>query len=167
MPKLLYLLRHGQSAEKQQGQTDKGRELTPTGVKEAFQIGTFLHHKKFSIDAIYSSTAERALTTAKLISDTIKLDVERVLPDDELFQASVRTFFEFIGSLDNSYNNVMCVGHNPVISYVAEYISNAEIGDMTAGGMAVIKFNISNWKDVAQGNGELIQYITPADISNR
>lgn len=165
MPKQLYLLRHAQSADKQAGQADKDRELTPVGTKETFQIGAFLHHDKIDLDVIYCSSALRARTTAQLISDTIKLDVEKVIADEELFQASARTFFEFVQRLDNAYSNVMCVGHNPAISYLAEYLTNAEIGDMLPAGMVSIRLKIDLWENLQKGEGEMMQYIYPEMLS--
>ena len=165
MTKLLYLLRHAQSAEKQQGQTDKDRELTPQGVKESFQIGTYLHREKIFPDAIYCSVAERARMTAQLIADTIKLDLGKIIPDEELFQASVRTFMEFVQRLDDAYNSVICVGHNPAISYLAEYLSKAEIGEMPTGGLVILKLQLSNWEEVNEGTAEFIQLITPTMLT--
>ena len=115
------------------------RELTPVGTKQTFQLGAYLHREKIQPDVIYCSNAVRARTTAQLISDTIKLDVEKIIPDEELSQASVRTFFEFISQLDDAYTRVMCVGHNPEISYLAEYLTEAAIGVMQPAGMAAIK----------------------------
>ncbi len=161
MPKMLYLLRHAQSVEKQQGQADRDRELTAKGVKETFQIGAYLHREKIFPDIIYTSAAFRASTTAQLIADTIKLDLGKIIADEELFQASVRTFMEFIQQLDDAYSSVLCIGHNPAISYLAEYLSKAEIGEMPTAGLVILKFSISNWEDIEEGNGEFIQMITP------
>lgn len=166
MPKILYLLRHAQSAEKQQGQTDKDRELTTQGIKETLQIGTYLLHEKILLDVIYTSVAERAQTTSQLISDALKVDTDKIVLEEELFQASVRTFFEFITKIDNAYNHVMCVGHNPVISYLAEYLTKAEIGDMPPAGLAIVKFMINSWRDIQEGNGELVNFVTPASLSD-
>lgn|SRR5690606_22798553 len=165
MPKTLYLLRHAQSAEKQQGQHDRDRELTPLGVKETLQIASYLHQQKIVLDVIYFSIAERARATAQLIADTLKVDHDRVLAEEELFQASVRTFLEFVNQLDDAYHQVMCVGHNPTISYLAEYISNGEIGDMSPAGLAIVKFNTTSWKEVQQSSGELVTYATPSSLS--
>jgi phosphohistidine phosphatase len=164
MPKLLYLLRHAQSADKQQGQTDKDRELTPLGVKETFQIGAFMHREKIFPDVIYTSTAFRASTTAQLIADTIKLDLGRIIADEELFQASVRTFMEFIRQAYNDYDTILCVGHNPAISYLAEYLSKAEIGELPPAGLVSIKFELTNWKEIDEGKGELVQLMTPEKL---
>jgi phosphohistidine phosphatase len=161
MMRTLYLLRHAQSAEKQIGQTDKERELTNIGMKDAILIAGYLQKNHLPIDSIVSSTAVRAKTTAMLIVDALKLDQEKIIEDDELYEASTRTFLELIGRLDNSYNHIMCVGHNPVISYLAEYLTKSEIGDMYTAGLAIIKFKLPSWKDVTQGSGSLDNYIYP------
>lgn len=162
MPKFLYLMRHAHSAEKQPGQTDKDRELTPVGVKEALRMGAFLASEKITPDIIYTSEAARAVTTSHLLCDALKLDYEKIIQDEELYRASVRTFFELIENIDMQFNRVMCVAHNPVISYLAEYLTKAEIGDMTTAGIAAIRFDIPSWKDISEGNGELIQYTSPS-----
>lgn len=166
MSKILYLLRHAQSAEKQQGQTDKERELTPVGVKETLQIGTHLYQKKIFLDAIYTSVAVRAIRTAQLISDTLKVDSEKIIREEELFQASVRTFFEFITTVEDVYSHVMCIGHNPVISYLSEYLCKAEIGDMPTAGLVTIKFSLETWAGIQEGNGQLVDFVTPASLSD-
>ncbi len=164
MPKLLYLLRHAQSADKQPGQTDKERELTPKGMQDSLKMGTYLLREKILLDVLYTSTANRAQATAQFISDTLKLDNEKIINDDELFQASVRTFMEFIMQVDEAYSHIMCVGHNPVISYLSEYLCGAEIGDMPTASLVVIKFTVNSWKDITQGSGNLQKFIKPDSI---
>jgi phosphohistidine phosphatase len=166
MPKHLYLLRHAQSADKQAGEADKERELTPQGSRESLLIGSYLLKQKLSLDAIFTSNANRAKSSANLIADAIKIDTDKIILNDELFQASPRTFLDLINQLDNSLNHVMCVGHNPTITYVAEYITKAEIGDLVPAGLAIIRFNFNSWSEVSGGNGELVNYIYPAMLIN-
>lgn len=166
MSRYLYLLRHAESKEKQVGQNDQERVLTPRGMREAMLIGTYLHKEKTSFDAIICSTAERAKATAGLVVDGLKSDLSKVSYREELYEASTRTFFQFISELDDAHQRVMCISHNPVISYLAEYLTKEEIGDMAAGALVVIKFNISSWKEVASGNGELENHIYPEMLNN-
>jgi len=166
MPKFLYLLRHSQSAEKQVGQSDKERELTPNGIKESMLIGTFLHRQGVAFDVIFSSSANRATSTTQLVSDSMRADAEKIFIEDGLYDASIRTFYEFITQLDDSYNNVMCVGHNPTISWLSEFLTNAHLAEMVPGGLAIIKFNILSWKEVSKGCGEFINYIYPAMLQS-
>jgi len=166
MLRYLYLLRHAQSADKQMGQHDLTRELTPTGVKQALIIGTYLFKQNTSLNCILTSVAERAKATAGLVGDALKFDPDKIILQEELYDASTRTFFQFITQLEDHYQHLMCVAHNPAISYLAEYLTKAEVGDMAPAGLVIIKFNLKSWKDVSQGNGELIQYITPAMLES-
>lgn len=161
MPRYLYLVRHAQSAEKQVNQNDFGRELTSTGVKQALLVGNYLLQQHIMPDVIMTSTAERARMTARMIADALKTDIEKINLQEDLYEASTRTFFQFITQLEDDLHHVMCVAHNPVVTYLAEYLTGAEVGDMVPAGMAMIKFNIQSWKEVSQGNGELENYITP------
>jgi phosphohistidine phosphatase len=161
MPRYLYLVRHAQSAEKQVNQNDFGRELTSTGVKQALLVGNYLLQQQIMPDVIMTSTAERARMTASMIADALKTDIEKISLQEDLYEASTRTFFQFLTQLEDHLHHVLCVAHNPVVTYLAEYLTGAEVGDMVPAGMAMIKFNIQSWKEVSQGNGELENYITP------
>jgi phosphohistidine phosphatase len=166
MSKQLYLLRHAEALDKSAHQADKDRQLTTAGVQQGVQVGAYLLRENFALEAIFSSTAERAGQTAGLVADTIKLEARRMFLDDELYDASVRTFFAFLNKLDNAYHHVMCVGHNPTLSYLAEYLTQAEIGEMSPGGLAIISFKVTSWADIDQGNGELLRYVDPASLQN-
>ncbi len=161
MLRYLYLLRHAEAKEKQVGQDDIDRKLTPRGMREALLIGTYLFKEKTKIDVIISSPAERAKATAGLVVDGLKWDHKTITFNDELYEASSRTFFNFLFTLDDAYKHIMLIAHNPVVSYVAEYLTKEEIGDMAPGSLATIKFAIPSWQDIGEGKGELENYIYP------
>lgn len=164
MERYLYLMRHAQSADKQPGQTDKERELTVQGLREAIKVGAWLYNEKINPDVIVSSTATRAKSTAGLLLDTMKLMPEKIQLNDELYDASVRTFLREITQLEDTLNHVVCVGHNPAISYLAEYLTKAEIGNLPTGGLVIIQFEILLWQKVGEGSGKFIKLITPETI---
>jgi phosphohistidine phosphatase len=161
MPRYLYLLRHAQSAEKQHGQTDRDRNLTHLGMKQALLVAQFLKEQKTLPEMIMTSVAERAKETTSLIADALNFDPDRVLHQDELYEASTRTFLDFIRLLDHNLYHVMCVGHNPTISYLGEYLTKSEIGEMVPGGLSILKFNVRTWAEVTEGGAELVLYRTP------
>lgn len=165
MPRYLYLLRHAESSEKLPGQPDKERELTSRGIREAILVGTYLYKENISFDTVLCSIAERAKSTANLMADAMKFKTEKIVIEEALYEASTRTFFQFISQLNDDFQKVLCVAHNPAISYLAESLTKAEIGDMPPCGLAVIKFNIGSWKEVSQGNGELQNYVNPQILS--
>jgi phosphohistidine phosphatase len=162
MAKQLFLFRHGDAAGRALYDTDKERELTPHGIAQSHQMGVYLSNNLFTIDAIFTSTALRALQSATVVSEVLKLQDQHLLKDDELYDASVRTFLQYVSKIDDDYNGVMCVGHNPNISYLAEYLTKETIGDMKTGGLAIITFHVSSWTQVTEGKGELVRYIDPS-----
>ena len=60
----------------------------------------------------------------------------------------------------------MITSHNPSVSYLAEYLSGEDVGDMPTSGIAEIKFNVSGWAEISQSTGELGLYITPRMIKD-
>jgi phosphohistidine phosphatase len=166
MSRLLYLMRHGQSADKQPGQADKERELTLQGMRDTLSIGGHLYGQKINLDLILSSTANRAKRTSELIIEALKLDTDKLQENEELYTASARTFLELIKQQRDAFNRIMCVGHNPVISYLAEYLTKAEIGDMPPAGLVIIQFQTFRWKEIDQGAGELITFLAPENLND-
>jgi phosphohistidine phosphatase len=161
MLKQLYLFRHADATEKSTHQTDKERELSSAGKQQALQIGNHFVEKAFTFDLVFSSTAIRAKQTTTLATQKLKIDPEKIFYDDALYDASVRTLFEYIHKLDNDFNHVLFVGHNPTLSHLTEYLTRGKITGMPTAAVAALEFNITSWKDVGQENGELFHYIHP------
>lgn len=161
MPRILHLLRHAQSAEKQQGQSDRDRDLTNQGMNEAATIGHFLKKNNFDVDLMVSSAAKRAQHTAQLIHGILNLKSEIVVTE-ELYEASVRNLLDYITHFDDEYKKILLVGHNPYISYFAEYLTKSEIGNMATAGLVSVRFDISKWAEVTEGNGTMENYTHPA-----
>jgi phosphohistidine phosphatase len=164
MSKFLFLYRHAEAAQSHSSDGDRDRELTAKGISHASLMGSYLLANNFTVKSIFTSTALRAHQTAAITAEAMKISSGDVVLEEELYNATTRTFFEFISRLDSSHESVMCVGHNPTITYLAEYLTRESIGDMVPAGVVVIKFDLQSWNEVSQGNGQLVKYITPETI---
>jgi phosphohistidine phosphatase len=89
---------------------------------------------------------------------------EKIQLNEELYEASVRTFLREITQLEDTLNHVLCVGHNPSISYLAEYLTKAEIGDLPPGGLVIIQFEILLWQKIGEASGKFIKLIIPETV---
>ena len=78
--------------------------------------------------------------------------------------ASVRTFLQVVNQLRDDWQSVMITSHNPAVSYLAEYLSGDDVGDMPTSAIAEIKFNLESWSEISQNTGSLGLYITPRMI---
>ena len=164
MSRILHLLRHAQSAERQQGQHDKDRELNTEGMKESNVIGHYLKKNYPDIEIIVSSAALRAQQTSAVIHGILNLD-NPIYVEENLYEASIRNLLEFTNQIDDAYKKVLLVGHNPYISYFAEFLCKAEIGSMNTAGLATLKIGTVNyWSEVNEGCASLENYTYPARI---
>ena len=152
--KHLILIRHADTAEKVTGISDEKRELTLNGVHQAALAGSFLRDK-ISVDIIFSSTATRAQVTSTIIAEQLGLTADDIVEERDLYQASVGTLFNFIRDTDQ-HQNIAIVGHNPAISYFAEFITDATIDEMRPACVLIMKVDIGNWKDLAKGTATLL-----------
>lgn len=161
MPKHLYLLRHAEAGTKESRQDDKTRELTSTGVKDSLHLGAWFRQQNIRFDLIASSSALRAEQTAGMVAEGMKLDNPKIVTDDVLYEASVRQFLDYINNIEDAYEHVLITGHNPAISYLAEYLTKADTGDMASGSVVIIQFNLGSWTEVGENTGHMIRYLSP------
>ena len=163
--KTLYLLRHARTLEKMSDQKDIDRELNSIGLQNSTRMGINFSKKQVEFDIIITSPAVRARTTASLIAEQIAYNTSKIHVNDEIYEASVRSLLKVVNQFKDEWDSVLIVGHNPSVTYLAEYLTNAEIGDMTTCGVVKIEFNIDSWVEASEGLGTLISYEYP-DLLN-
>jgi len=161
----LVLVRHAEAVDKGPDIRDLDRELTPGGFRNASLTGNLLKEKKILPDLIITSSAKRALITAEIIAEKTGYDPGKIIINDEVYEASVRTLLEVISQLHNEFQRVLIVGHNPSISYLAEYICNTEIGEFKPTSFAYFKRNVADWLSVDAKTCELLLFSSP-EIQN-
>lgn len=162
MIKNLFLIRHAEAAESNANQRDKERDLTPKGYRDAPRVGRYLFEKQYHPDAILSSTAQRAVATTELLAEQLKFDVSKIIYLEELYQASVRSMFNLLA--EQKHDSIVIVGHNPVLSYLAEYLTGEEIGSMAPCGVAHIQFESDTWSAISKDNASLVSYLMPENM---
>lgn len=159
----LHLMRHAQSAERQGSQLDQARELSSTGMREAAAMGHFLKKNNYPLDLIVSSGAKRAESTSIILHGILNLSSE-IKIHEAVYQASVRNLLEVTNHFEEEFRNILLVGHNPYISYFAEFLTKAEIGSLEPAGIVSIRFDINTWTEVSEGTGSLENYTHPSLI---
>lgn len=165
MKRSLVLLRHARAFEKLNDQRDIDRELHSVGLQNATRMGINFEKKNLQFDIILTSPAARAKKTAELIAEQIKFDVNKIHSNPEIYDASARTLLQVVNNLKDDWNSVLLVGHNPAISYIAEYITRDEIGNIETCGVVTIEFDNLKWNEISEGTGQLVSYEYP-DLLN-
>lgn len=154
MEKELFVVRHSYAEMGGAGtRQDFDRELTEQGMILANKRGKTLYDLDIKPDAVYSSTAVRAKETSIILADQMRYDNRSIKFDDSLYNISMGGILNWIGRLDETTNRVMLVGHNPVLSYLSEYLLDETGFHMQPCDIVWIKMPIASWMLVDKSCG--------------
>jgi phosphohistidine phosphatase len=166
MKRILYLVRHATAEDGSFFLDDFNRQLTPGGIIETARMGKLLFNKGVKPDCIISSSADRALQTAKIMAEQLAFDIESVVATKEIYESGPRNYMELINSLADSCEKVMIVGHNPGITFLAEYLTHTDMGNMTQCSVATVEFKDLAWAAVSARTCTLMSYDSPQQLTN-
>ncbi|MCS6967377.1 MAG: histidine phosphatase family protein [Cytophagales bacterium] len=156
--KTLFILRHAQAEDPYLHDNDFDRDLTHQGASKAVRVGKQLAAEGLFPELIIASPAVRTRRTAELLAEQLALSASVSLYDG-LYNSSLRLLVEFIAQLSPQYSKVMLVGHNPGVSYLAQWLTgNYDIGVMSTCSLAHVVLNIEHWNQVQQKCGTLVSY---------
>ena len=115
-------------------------------------------------DVVLSSTAVRALGTAKLAmgSGDWRCDL-RVIA--ELYESSTDVVTRHVQDLDDDYSRVVLVGHEPVWSDSVSYLTGGGYVRMPTAAMAFLECPVTRWSDVRPGSCRLLWLVPPRLIT--
>ena len=151
----LILVRHAKAGWGHGITTDFDRELTPSGCRDAAALGMRLLPLIPRPDAIVTSPAPRALTTATLLSAAWP-DAPPLTIEADLYDAPLGGPAACVSDFDDAWNTVILVGHNPSISHCADWlIGEPTVLDLPTAGVVLLKLTCPHWHDVAPGCGQL------------
>ena len=156
--KTVYIVRHGKAVPAHANIADADRLLTDTGVARTCKIAEYMTESKPVIDQIIASPAERAFATALIIADKLGIKANKVISDERLFTGDESDVLEVIEALDDSINSVMIVGHNPVITMVANQFASPKLESLPTTGVVSVHLETEKWVDLKKA--KVIQNFT-------
>ena len=149
--KFVTIIRHAKSSWT--SVDDFERPLDNKGLDDAKIMGNVLADKKNNLDVIISSSANRAITTAKIIAGQIKFKNE-IQKEEYIYGASSEKLFHMITKLDNNINSIALVGHNPTLHILSENLTNKKFTKFPACSIVHISFIVDSWNKIHLGNLE-------------
>lgn len=160
--KTLYLLRHAKSSWSDHRLSDFERPLNKRGLTQAPQIAAILAAKEARPQVIVSSPANRAISTAKTMAVALGSTHSEIGSDKRIYEASVQTLLYLIQELEDDFDTVMLVGHNPGFSHLVNTISQQKVAPLPTCALVQIKLPIAHWHEVQPECGELISLDVPS-----
>jgi phosphohistidine phosphatase len=161
--KTLLILRHAKSSWKDESLPDHDRPLNKRGKEEAPRMGRLIRELGLTPDLILSSTAKRARTTAELVAEEAGYEGEIILSRD-LYATGPDAFIEALAGLEDAYQRVMVVGHNPGLEELLEALTG-EYQPLTTAALAQVRLEIDRWNELTDDvEGKLINVWVPKEL---
>lgn len=166
MKRYLYIIRHAKAEEGLPFFKDYERELTTSGIIDATRMGKFFTEKGLKPDLLISSSAARALQTAQIMAEQLGYSIDDIQHTRALYDNGPKSYLAAVNTAPEACQYLMIFGHNPDVSYFAEYLSNADIGSMSKGSVVTIEFENQEWAAVSARTGKFISYDSPKQFKN-
>ncbi len=156
--KILYLLRHADAQRTTSG-NDSKRFVSTKGIQELERLTSFLLSSGLKLDAVFCSSALRTKQSWEFLKNSLGLETKFQLIE-ELYNPLPDEIIKFINNVDNSYNSILIISHNPVISQTANDLLVTHIDNFSTCNMACIGFDLDTWCEITNNLGTLIWFHT-------
>lgn len=167
MSRELWLLRHGK-AERLNGGEDYDRTLKKRGKRDATRIGQWLNENDLRPDAVISSPAIRAISTAKIVCDVIGISHQDIKQEKRLYDEGLFRVKSVLADCPNTFSQVLVVGHNPELENLITYLVNDhDLFDveklLPTGALARLQLP-DDWTALSQGCAKLLWITHPKTL---
>lgn len=164
MKRFLYIVRHAKAVD--DFFNDFGRELTTSGVLDASKMGKFLADKGVEPHLIVSSSAPRALKTAQLMAEQLNYPQGSIQATRDLYDKGPNAYLAAVNTAPEACESLLIFGHNPDVTYFAEYLTNSRIDVMSKGSVVTIELENLTWAGVSANTGRFISYDAPKQLKD-
>ena len=126
-------------------------------------MGELILHKKLVPDVIFSSTAARAIHTAKLVAQWAGHS-QRIQIVTQFYPGNPADYIKVLSEKAIQNPTVMVVGHNPGLEHLLEYLTGKK-EDLPTAALAQIQLPIDDWSQLTlKTTGALINVFRPKEI---
>jgi len=162
--KTLLILRHAKSSWKEEHLSDHDRPLNKRGRHDAPMMGKLIGKKGLQPQLIICSGAKRARETVKLVTEACGYKGELRF-SEALYAAAAEAYISVLKALDDSYERVMVVGHNPGLEELLEGFTK-EAQRLPTAALAQLTLPVKRWHELeGSTDGRLTGLWVPRQLS--
>jgi phosphohistidine phosphatase len=154
----LILIRHAKSDWNSPDLEDFHRPLAPRGRKAARWIGDTLRDEGWLPDLILCSSAARTRETLALSGMSAPTQFVR-----DIYDLMDEDFVDLIRTQGGAAATLALIGHNSATDTTARSLCSdrMDFGGFPTGAIVVLDFQAADWRDIAEGTGQLVAFCRP------
>lgn len=161
--KTLLILRHAKSSWDNTHLADHDRPLKKRGRRDASRIGRLLDDEELIPDLIISSSAKRAMTTAKAAARDSGYSGD-LLVTRHFYHADPESYFDVLRDISDEFSRVLIVGHNPGMEELLEEITGS-YERMPTAALAHVVVSIDSWRQLDESvDALLVHFWRPKEL---
>ncbi|MES0372319.1 MAG: histidine phosphatase family protein [Mariprofundaceae bacterium] len=164
MKRTITLIRHAKSDWGAAGLSDFDRPLNHRGNRDAPLMGSALKEKNSAIDLILASPAKRAFATVHAICNVIEYNPDTIDFRPDLYLAPASDMMGMIQSIDDQYQNIAIVSHNPGLTTLANMLGDRQIDNMPTCSIVILETDISSWQKLKRACATTTDFLYPKQI---
>ena len=162
----LTLFRHAKSSWSNPGLADHDRPLSKRGKRDAPMMGERLAARSARPSAILSSTARRALATARRVAEALDYPLDEIQSSRRLYFAGTHQILRFIMEQPAAWPEIIVVGHNPGFTDLANLLlPELRLDNLVTAGCVTMDFPTDDWSEIEHVRAELLYWDYPKNIN--
>ena len=169
--KTLYLLRHAKAEAGGKETGDRERNLSGRGREASAAMGAYLQKKAYFPQLALISPSARTRQTATGVADCLQVGFTQQF-ENTLYLATAEEILARVQEADDAVDSLMVVGHNPGMHHAALLLAASRATALRTRlelkyptcALAVLHFAADHWRDLAAGEGRLVDFMTPDEL---
>lgn len=161
--KVLSLIRHAKSSWKFEGLADVDRPLNNRGRGDAAVMGRFLAQSGFAPERWICSNAVRAIRTAEVIAEAVNFPTAGIEIEKAFYHNTIDGMLTLLRATAEHVRWVAAVGHNPLLTDLANYLGTDPIENVPTCGVVELHFGMDRWDALGREAPLMVKYEVPRD----
>ena len=160
MGKTIHFIRHAKSSWANPHLDDFDRPLNKRGLRDGPFMAQLLQEQLIQVDAIVSSPANRAITTASYFAEAFGMSPAQIITQEAIYEAFPDEVLRVIHHFPKSWRTVLVFGHNPAFTQLANQFSETPILNVPTCGICRVESTADEGTqfDAAHAKHTLFQY---------
>ena len=164
--KTLIIVRHGAFDHSNTQITDSDHPLTRDGRRQTEEMARQFARLDIYPDLLVSSTAKRAIETAKIYAKRLKIPAASIRIKKNIFEAERSEILRVVQSIDDTASTILLIGHHPAVTNLLQHLVDSDIEKMSLASLAVLELSTESWRTISFKQGELVKYLEPKESEN-
>jgi phosphohistidine phosphatase len=159
--KTLHLIRHFKSNWDNPYNADFDRTLNDRGISDIPIMASKMRAIQLKPDRVFYSAARRTTLSCEGLMRELQWPKDVAIGVASLYEISLNPLLEFIRALDDVWDEVAIIAHNPTMTDAINALCPVRLDNLPTGGWAQIELPSTKWQNAGITEARLVRLEYP------